>query len=1040
MVAAFKVPMLKPGEYEIWRMRIEQYIQMIHYALWEVIENGATLPKTNVVEGVTTEMPIATAEENAQRRLEVKVRSTLKMGIPNKHQLKFNSIKDAKKLQKLVSQLEILEEKLSQEDANQKLLRSLSPEWNTHVVVWRNKVDLDTMSMDDLYNNLKAYEGPNYALMAFSSSNSGLEVSNDSTCLKSCLETLKSQNNQLLKDLKKSKLMVIGYKTSLKSMEERLEFCKTNKFIYIEDIKVLKLEIQMKEIAIRELRKKLEIAQNEKDGIQVNVDKFEHASKSLKKLIECQMVDNCKKGLGYENYNAVPPPYTRNFMPPTPDLSLTSLDEFVNKRVVENCKAKSSKEEPKLKNREMNQFCEMKGILRQFSVARTPQKNRVAERRNRTLLEAARTMLAASKLPTTFWTEAVNIACYVQNRVLVVKPHNKTLYELFHGRTPPLSFLRPFGCPIIIFNTIDHLGKFDGMADEGFFVGYFLNSKAFRVFNSKTRIVEENLHIRFSESTPNVVGSGLDWIFDIDALTRTMNYEPIVVGTQSNGFAGTKASDNAGQARKETELSKITFCYHYGLLIHHFPKIQRVLIMMDPNLQVMMERSSTANAAGTNKDNKLPFDLNMPALEDVSIFNFSTDDEDDVVVADINNLDITIQIPINPKVSHLHVVKRIFRYLKGQPKLGLWYPKYSPFDLVAYTDSDYARTSLDRKSTTRDGKKIVITESSVRRDLQLADKKGIDCLPNSTILEQLALMDEAIHKELGDRLVRATTTTSSLEAEQDSGNITKTQSKATPNEPSSQGIDLGGGPRGNIIQSDEDSIKLDELMALCTNLQNKGRRIDANDADDEITLVNDADNEMFDVDDLGAEEVFVAEQEVVSTAATTETITTKEITLAQALKALKTSKPKVKGIVFNEPSESTTTLPKQQSQDKEKRRKHFVAKRAKEKRRKPQTQAQQKKIMCTYLKNMEGYKLKDLKLKEFDKIQKMFDKAFKRQKVEDDKETTELKLLMENILDEEEAPIDAIPLAVKSLRIVDWKIHKEGKKSYYQIVRADGKS
>ncbi|GKA58414.1 putative ribonuclease H-like domain-containing protein [Tanacetum coccineum] len=186
-------------------------------------------------------------------------------------------------------------------------------------------------------------------------------------------------------------------------------------------------------------------------------------------------------------------------------------------------------------------------------ILKTPQQNRVAERRNKKLIEAARTMLADSKLPTTFWAKAVNTACYVQNRVLVVKPHNKTPYELFHGRTPTLSFMRPFGCPVTILNTIDHLGKFDGKADEGFFVGYSLNSKAFRVFNSRTRIVEKNLHIRFSESTPNVVGSGPDWLFDIDALTRTMNYEPIVAGTQSNGFAGTKASDNAGQARKETE-------------------------------------------------------------------------------------------------------------------------------------------------------------------------------------------------------------------------------------------------------------------------------------------------------------------------------------------------------------------------------------------------------------------------------------------------------------------------------------------------------
>ncbi|GKC42120.1 hypothetical protein Tco_1059842, partial [Tanacetum coccineum] len=95
MVAASKVPMLKPGEYEIWRMRIEHYIQMIDYALWEVIKNGATLPKTKIVEGVMTEMPITTVEEKDTRRLEVKARSTLMMVIPNEHQLKFNSIKDA---------------------------------------------------------------------------------------------------------------------------------------------------------------------------------------------------------------------------------------------------------------------------------------------------------------------------------------------------------------------------------------------------------------------------------------------------------------------------------------------------------------------------------------------------------------------------------------------------------------------------------------------------------------------------------------------------------------------------------------------------------------------------------------------------------------------------------------------------------------------------------------------------------------------------------------------------------------------------------
>ncbi|GKA31656.1 retrovirus-related pol polyprotein from transposon TNT 1-94 [Tanacetum coccineum] len=579
---------------------------------------------------------------------------------------------------KACESLELLGEKISQEDVNQKLLRCLSREWNTHAGLWRNKANLDTMSMDDLYHNLKVYEQKLKELSSSSSRRtehgfcvlfknntsrtngaslyySDIILAHGVLLLASKCKALRNQDNKNKESLTKSvhvetststallscdglggydwsdqakkgpnyALMAFSSdsETSLKSVEEKLEVYKANESIYSQDIKGLKFEIHIGEITIRELRKKLETVQKEKDDIQLNVDKFEHASKSLNKLIKCQIVDNCKKGLGYENYNAVPSPYTGNFMPSTLNLSFTSLEEFVNEPVVENSKAMSSKEEPKVvtknddasiikewvsndeeedvsqpkiekktvrpsivkkeffkskyqekttrktvkqdkgvidsrcsrhmtgnmsyltdyeeidggyvafrenpkeeksqelvplildetsgilksfitgienlvdhkvkvircdngtefKNREMNQFCEMKGILRQFSVARTPQQNGVAERRNRTLIEAARTMLADSKLPTTFWAEAVNTACYVQIEY--------------------------------------HLGKFDGKADEGFFVGYSLNSKAFRVFNSRTRIVEENLHIRFSESTPNVVGSGPDWLFDIDVVT-----------------------------------------------------------------------------------------------------------------------------------------------------------------------------------------------------------------------------------------------------------------------------------------------------------------------------------------------------------------------------------------------------------------------------------------------------------------------------------------------------------------------------------------
>ncbi|GKA71801.1 putative ribonuclease H-like domain-containing protein [Tanacetum coccineum] len=177
----------------------------------------------------------------------------------------------------------------------------------------------------------------------------------------------------------------------------------------------------------------------------------------------------------------------------------------------------------------------------------TPQQNGVAERKNRTLIEAARTMLADSFLPNTFWAEAVSTACYVLNRVLVTKPHNKTPYELLTGKKPIISYIRPFGCHVTILNTIDHLGKFAGKSDEGFLVGYSLQSKAFRVYNLETKRVEENLHINFLENKPNIAGKGPTWLFDLDYLTDSMNYHPVRSENQANHLAGQQeANQNAG--------------------------------------------------------------------------------------------------------------------------------------------------------------------------------------------------------------------------------------------------------------------------------------------------------------------------------------------------------------------------------------------------------------------------------------------------------------------------------------------------------------
>ncbi|GJR36904.1 putative ribonuclease H-like domain-containing protein [Tanacetum coccineum] len=587
------------------------------------------------------------------------------------------------------------------------------------------------------------------------------------------------------------------------------------------------------------------------------------------------------------------------------------------------------------KNNDMNQFCEMKGIKREFSVARTPQQSGVAERKNMTLIKAAWTMLADSLLPTTFWAEVVNTACYVQNRVLVTKPHNKIPYELLLGRPPSIRFMRPFGCLVTILNTLDSLGKFDGKVDEGFFVGYSINSKAFRVFNTRTKKVEENLHITFLENKPNVAVSGLDWLFDIDLLANSMNSEPVAIGNQTNRNVGIKdnvdaistqqyillpilydSSQSSDDTGKKTNKEPANEGERYEGYANSTNRDSTV--------------SPSVNAAGksfTNADD-LPTNPLMPDLEDATdllntvIFSGAYDDKDEGAEADINNLktimnvspipttrihkdhpkdqiigDINsatqtkrmtkiseehalfrlqkiwtlvdlpngkratrtkwvfrnkndkrgivvrnkarlvaqgytqeegidydevfatvarieaIRVPflygtieeevyvcqppgfedpqltekvykvkqkddgifiiqdkyvadilkkfdfvtvktattpmepnkalvkdeeaenvnvhlyksmigslmyltafrpdimfvmcacgrfqVTPKVSHLQPVKRIFRYLKGQPKLGLWYPRDSPFDLEAFFDSDYARASIDRKSTIR---------------------------------------------------------------------------------------------------------------------------------------------------------------------------------------------------------------------------------------------------------------------------------------------------------------------------------------------------
>ncbi|GJT77841.1 putative ribonuclease H-like domain-containing protein [Tanacetum coccineum] len=1431
MVTAVKLLVLNPGEFKLWKMRIEQYFLMTDYALWEVIVNGDSPQPKRTVDGVEQTYPPTTAEEKLERKNELKARGTLLMALPNEHQLKFNTYKCAKtlmdaiekrfggnkeskktqktllkqqygnfngsssegldqtfdKLQNLISQLEIMGETISQEDMNLKFLRSLLSEWKTHTLISRNKPDLDTLSRDDLYKNLKIYETEidandleemdlkwQMAMLTIRARRflnktrgkinaNGYEIGFNKSkvecynCHKKghftreCKAPRENRNIEPIRgnvivettDSKalvaqdglgydwsslsssssdsESQLNLGTYKACLESVEARLDMYKKNEVVFEEDIKILKLDIKLRDNALTELRKKFEKAEKEKDDLKLtlenesvtsihdavtskaktSVSKLKFVSKPLiedwisdseyenetefkskqrkpsfakikfgksnehvktpresvkkiknkkqakyprknsqslrgnqrnwnnlmtqklgsnfefknkacyecgcfnhlikdwdlyeKKMVEKTVWNNARRE-NHQNSERMTHPHPKgNFVPkavlmksgikslntagqnfskaavsvntarpintaytrPTVNSARKasnvlnkahthvrspfnkSLKEKVNtvkgdvtiarpKAVVSNNKgneanvvkasacwvwrpnqkdldhvfrhngasmtfkrfdygnpqlelqekgvinsgfsrhmtrnksylsdyeeidgrfvafrgdpkggritgkgkistggltrlfAKATFDESNLwhrrlghinfktlnklvkgnlvkdlkvkvircdngtefKNKVMNQLCEMKGIKREFSVARTPQQNGVAERKNRTLIEAAKTMLADSNCQQLF---------RLKRLILLV---------MFKIRSP--------------------------------------------------RIVEENRHVKFSEETPNIIGNGPNWLFDIDALTISINYRPVVAGNQTNGNAGTKENIDACQDGK-----KIVPDQKYILL---------PLLTFNSSLSKSLKDSPNAEFKPSREEEKIDFeyqeneDSEVPNTEeprvnqeqDANVNNTSninpivySDDDDEVgVEADMNNLATNVlvspilttrvhkdhpleqiigdihsapqtrrmtknvtehvlngctetrkmievlwleirqdwwhkmdvksaflygtieeevyvcqppgfedpqfpdkvykvekalyslhQAPIawyetlstyllenrfrrgiidktlfikkdkgeltfflglqvkqkddgifisqdkyvadilkkfdfatvkttstlietnkallkdeeaedvdvhlyrsmigslmylttsrpdimfavcayarfqvTPKVSHLYAVKRIFRYLKGQPKLGLWYPRDSPFDLEAFSNSDYARASLDRKSTTGGcqflGKRLISWQCKKQTIIYNSTTEAkyvttANCCRKAKRITEISqssgpihlVVDKTVYKEWEDRMERAATTASSLEAEQDNGNINMTQSMATLNESFPQGTSLGSGPK-----------------------------------------------------------------------------------------------------------------------------------------------------------------------------------------------------------------------------------------------------
>ncbi|GJR43713.1 ribonuclease H-like domain-containing protein [Tanacetum coccineum] len=690
-----KLPILQPGEYDLWKMRMEQYLQCINYTLCKIIENGNAPIVTKIVDGKQTVIPPTSVKEKAQRRVKLKARSTLLMALPNEYQIKFNSYKDAKTL------MQAIENRFG-EGINQKFLRSLSQEWAMHTIVWRNKPEIETLSLDDLFNNLKAYESEVKGTSS-STTNShnvafiaeGLKVEH-CLCLhyKGQVRFLKNTRRKLAWPTKKELgLTSLRWSVSTVTREDTLQgsaghpgiknvagtwslqkdcAIEENYFQRISSVSEYVIEkstVETNEPKTARKENRVPIIKNwvskneEEDEPKFQTGNPQQDLKDKGNIVpQGGLTCLCAKAtpdesnlwhrrLGHVNFktiNKLVKVYLQNFLKlikhvllvrresntellvrpkqlgvsflATKDETseilktfITGIENLIDLKV----KVIRCDNGTEFKNRVMNQFCEIKGIKREFSVARTPQQNGVAERKNRTLIEAARTMLADSRLPTTFWAEAVNTACYVQNRVLVIKPHNKTPYELFLGRKHALSFMRPFGCLVTILNTIYHLG------------------------------------------------SGPNWLFDIDALTKSMNYKPVVVGNQSNSNTGTKAYDDADSkispdvgfkpSREEekkdaedprNEDSEVPSTKEPRVNQEKDDNVSRtnnVNIASVNNTNTINIVSLTVNAVGID-DNvidenivyRCPGDPNKPELEDIV---YSNDDEDVGVEADINNLD-----------------------------------------------------------------------------------------------------------------------------------------------------------------------------------------------------------------------------------------------------------------------------------------------------------------------------------------------------------------------------------------------------------------
>ncbi|GJV99870.1 ribonuclease H-like domain-containing protein [Tanacetum coccineum] len=508
---------------------MEHYLTHTDYPIWEVIQrgNGPVSVSTNT-NGLIKVLPPKTAEEILARERDRKARTTLLMALPEDHLAKFHKMTDAKEM------WEAIKSRFGGNDKSKKMQKYiLKQQFEGFFVSLLNMQIRNSFGLyllpglkfpsnhigpanqsgrphfDDLYNNLRVFEFDVKGSTASSSSTQNVTFVLENTSSTNDVSTAYGVSNSSdLKQLDEFDFeeMDLKWQVAIISMRMKKFYKKTGRKLQFDAKKLVGFD-KTKFVCyschktghfVRECRFKGNQDSRRRDAWNTGNKDKENRKRSGKQEDSKASVTLDGEGVDWTSH---------------------SEDEQENYALMACSSSGSDTEREQLRDASIE--------IHAYTQA----------------LKKVKAQLVAHK-QSQLWSQI-----YARDNaglgVLVTKPQNKTPYELITGKIPIISYIRPFGCHVTILNTIDHLGKFDGKSDEGFLVGYSLQSKAFRVYNLETKRVEENLHITFLENKPNVAGKGPTWLFDLDYLTDSMNYQPVRSENQANKHAGLKEANHS---------------------------------------------------------------------------------------------------------------------------------------------------------------------------------------------------------------------------------------------------------------------------------------------------------------------------------------------------------------------------------------------------------------------------------------------------------------------------------------------------------------